>query len=246
MACGQTAILAQRIAEQSEEIKGLKGQIAAEDIQLSLLVAEITVVQGLLEKGLVRRPRLLALQRRAAEIKGSRSENAAKIARAKQNIGEARLRISELRTSMINEVVQQLRDVQTELFDLAERIRAAEDILRRTEIRAPLAGTVVGLKVHTTGGVIAPGEPLLDIVPSGDRLVIEAQVAPNDIDMVGRGLLARVRLTHFNRRSAARIEGRVVSVSADRMTEERTGRHYYLARVKLGKDPVEVLDDASL
>ena len=101
----------------------------------------------------------------------------------------------------MNEVVQQLREVQNELFDLSERFRAAEDVLRRTAIVAIQDGTIVGLQVHTPGGVIAPGEPLMDIVPSGERLVIEARVDPNDIDVVEAGLPARVQLTAFNPRT---------------------------------------------
>ena len=107
-------------------------------------------------------------------------------------------------------------------------------------------GTIVGLQVHTPGGVIAPGEPLMDIVPSGERLVIEARVDPNDIDVVEAGLPARVLLTAFNLRSLAPIEGRVVWVSADRLIDERTGQAYYLARIELVEDPAEVLDGASL
>ena len=188
MLAGQVAVLQQRIGQFSEEITGIEGQIASEDTQLRLIAEETTAVQQLVDKGLARKPRLLELQRRAAEIEGDRSQNHALIARANQNIGEAILRITELETARMNEVVQQLREVQEELFDLVERIRAAEHVLSRTEIRAVRDGTVVGLQVHTPGGVIAPGERLLDIVPRDDRLIVEAYVDPNDIDVVHAGL----------------------------------------------------------
>ncbi len=242
----QVAVLGQRIAQFDEEIIGLGGQVAAEDVRLLLIAEETDAVLVLLEKGLERKPRLLALQRRGAEIVGSRSSNMAQIARVKQNIGEARLRISELDTTRINEVVEQLGTAQNELFDLAERIHAADDILLRTAILAIQDGTVVNLQVHTTGGVIAPGAPLLDIVPSGDALIIEARVDPRDIDVVHWGLQARVRLTAFNQRSTVPMSGRVLSVSADNIIDERTGQAYYLARIKLDKDPVEIGNGVSL
>jgi len=243
---GQVKIQEQRIAQISEEIGGLKGQIRSEDMQERLIRSEIADVKVLLEKGLARKPRLLALQRRLAEIEGSRSRNRAAIARARQSIGETRTRISEIGTRLLNEVVAELREVQAELFDLAERIRAAEDVLGRTDIRAPLAGTVVSLQVHTLGGVIAPGAALMDIVPSGVKLVIEAKVDPIDIDVVHVGLEAQVRLTAFSLRNAKPVAGRVTSVSADRLIDERTGQAYYRARIELTEDPAKVFEGATL
>lgn len=243
---GQVAVLNARIAEFAEEIKGLEGQIAAGDTQHGLILEEIEAVDTLLKKGLERKPRLLALRRRAAEIEGNRGTSRARIARVNQSIGEARLRISELATARINEVVEQLREVQVNLFDIAERINSARDVLGRTEIRAAQAGTVVDLKVHTRGGVIAPGAALLDIVPGGDLLIIEARIDPKDIDVVTWGLLARVRFTAFNRRNAVPMDGRVISVSADNLIDERSGEAYYLARIKLDKDPAEVMEGLRL
>lgn len=242
----QSAILGQRGAQFREEIIGLKGQIAAEDTQLELIADEVKDVKQLVDKGLARRPRLLSLQRRTAEIEGVRSQNVAAIARAEQNITEAELRIAELKTSIVNEAVQLLRDEQTKLFDVAERIRAAEDVLNRTEIRAPLDGTVVNLQVHTAGGVIAPGAPLMDIVPADDRLVIDAQVDPGDIDIVHAGLEALVRLTALPQRNNIPIEGRVMSVSADRLIDEVTGLPFYRAKVELTGDIKKALGSAVL
>ena len=234
------------MAQFSEEIKGLSSEIASQDTQLELIAEESGAVAQLVAKGLAQKPRLLGLKRQSAEIEGARSRNRARIARVKQSIGEAHLRISELSTALINEVVQELRDVQTDLSDLTERIRAAEDVMRRTDILAPLAGTIVGLQVHTRGGVIAPGSPLMDIVPKDDRLIIEAQVDPNDIDVVHSGLPAQVRLTAFNQRHLAPIDGHVVSVSADRFTDERTGAGYFLARIELDAAGLEALEDVAL
>lgn len=232
----QESILEQQAAQLGEEIAGLRGLIAAENTQIELIHSEIGDVQTLVTKGLAKRSRLLALQRRRAEIEGARSRNIAGVARAKQQITETRLRVSELKTQQLNQVVEELRATQTELFDLDERIRSAEDVLRRTHITAPLDGTIVGLQIHTPGGVIGPGEALMDLVPSGAGMIIESQVDPNDIDIVHAGLPAQVRLTAFNQRNLSPIEGKVLTVSADRLTDERTGVPYFLARVVLVED----------
>ncbi|MFP6680701.1 MAG: HlyD family type I secretion periplasmic adaptor subunit [Gammaproteobacteria bacterium] len=243
----QTQILRQRIAQFDEEITGLEGQITAENVQLELIGEESEDVRRLVESGLARRPRLLSLEREAAALEGRRSQNLAGIARARQSISEARLRISELRTAMVNEVVQQLSETQAELFDLADRIRASEDKLARMEVRAPIEGTIVNLQVHTLGGVIAPGAPLLDIVPSDDSLVIEARVDPGDIDVVRTGLNTHVRISAFSQRNMAPIPGVVTYVSADRLNDERTGVGYYVARIMLEeKDVFDALQGAKL
>ena len=237
----QENILKQQSAQLNEEIAGLKGLIAAENTQIMLIRSEITDLQSLVTKGLAKRPRLLALQRQQAEIQGARSRNVASVARAKQQITETRLRVSELKTQKLNQVVEELRATQTELFDLEERIRSAEDVLARTQIEAPLDGTIVGLQIHTPGGVIGPGESLMDLVPSGAGMIIESQVDPNDIDVVHAGLPAQVRLTAFNQRNLSPINGKVLTVSADRLTDERTGMPYFLARVVLAEDLSEHL-----
>jgi HlyD family type I secretion membrane fusion protein len=165
----------------------------------------------------------------------------AAIARAEQNIEQTRLEMVDLKTNFVNDAVQQLGVVQNELLDLGEQLRAAEDVLRRTVIRSPMAGTVVGLQVHTVGGVVAPGQALLDVVPKGDRLIVEAFVDPNDIDVVQVGLTAQVRLTALTQRNLMPLEGHVTTVSADRLTDQRTGASYFLARVELDDDPAEKL-----
>ncbi len=126
------------------------------------------------------------------------------------------------------------------------QLRVAEDVIARSKIRAPIAGTVVGLKIHTATGVIKPGAPLLSIVPKDEPLVIEAQVVPNDIDVVHKDLPAQVRLTPLNARMVPPLAGRVVWISADRLTDPNTGASYYLARVKLTASVSELPKDVSL
>lgn len=230
---GQRAILEKRVAEYQAEIAGLEGQIRSSDAELALLKEELADVRTLYEKGYARKPRVLQLERAVNEVEGQRSLHASQIARARQNINETRLRVADLENSARNDAVEELRRTQADLYDLAERLRASEDVLARSVVRAPLAGTVVGLKVHTVGGVIAPGQPLMDIVPANPRLIVEARVAPRDIDVVHKDLEAQVRLTAFSQRHTLPLAGRVVSVSADRLTDEISGEPYYLARVAL-------------
>jgi HlyD family type I secretion membrane fusion protein len=150
---GKTSILRQRIAALREEEIGLKSKIDAQGSQLRLIGEEVADVKFLVQKELARKPRLLELQRVEAEIAGARGENVALVARARERVAETELQILDLQTTLANEVVKELREAERELYDVAERLRAAEDVIARTRIVAPLDGVVVGLKVHTTGGV---------------------------------------------------------------------------------------------
>lgn len=230
---GQVAILQRRIEQYGEEIRGLEGLASAQDEQVRLVEDEIASNQVLVDQGLSGKSRLLELQRELAELLGSRSQNLAAIARGQQNIDEAELQISDLQSEHLNEVVQELRQVQTQIVDMNEQVRAANDVLQRTVIRATQAGTVVGLQVHTPGGVVAPGQALMDIVPTGDSIIVEARIDPTDIDVVDAGLDAHVRLTAYSSRNLQPIPARVITVSADSLADSVSGQPYYLARIEL-------------
>lgn len=236
---GQVAILERRIEQYGEEIKGLNGLVAAQEEQIRLTEDEIASNQVLVDQGLSGKSRLLELQRDLAELLGSRSQNQAALARIGQNIDEARLQISELRMNNLNEVVQELRTVQTQIVDLNEQIRAAGDVLQRTTIRASQSGTVVDLQVHTPGGVIAPGQTLMDIVPAGDSIIVEARIDPADIDVVQAGLVAHIRLTAYSNRNLQPIEAKVITVSADSLADKVTGQPYFLARIAVSGELAE-------
>ena len=242
----KTALLRERDAQVRTEIRGLRAQIAADDRQLVLIEEELSGIRSLVKRGLVARPRLLALERRAAEIGGNRGRNVAAVVRAQQSIGETRLKIEKLRTERLNEVVRELREVESQLQDLGERRSASSDVLSRTEIRAPIGGTVVGLKAATTGGVIAVGEAIMDIVPTDSRLIIEAKVSPQDIDIVRAGLAAQVRFTALSQRNLVPVDGEVMSVSADRLSDQFTPEGYHLARIGLPAAMQEFLGDVTL
>jgi len=234
---GRVDIFRKRIVQLGEEIGSLEAQVDAEDRQLALVAEEQDSVATLVSKGLMDKTRLLSLKRAAARLEGNRGEHQGLIARAEQRIGETELQIIDLENSSLNEAVSTLREVQSQLVESGQRLRAAEDILARTEIRAPQTGVVMGLNVHTETGVIAPGQRLLDILPKDDTLFIEAEINPNDIDVVRVGLTAQVRLTAFKQRNTPPLEGEVTRVSADSFTHERTGATYFLARITI--DPAE-------
>ncbi|MEQ8709838.1 MAG: HlyD family type I secretion periplasmic adaptor subunit [Rhodospirillales bacterium] len=243
---GQQSILEQQIAQFQEEISGLQEQISSENRQIALIEEEIRDLETLNAQGLGRKPRLLEKKREASQIAGSRAAHRSEIARTRQSIGETQIRINEIRTEFLNSVISDLRDVQSQLFEVREQLRSAEDVLRRTVIRAPIAGTIVNSTVFTDGGVIRPGEPLMEMVPTGDKLIVEARVQPSDIDVVSTGLTAEVRLSAFSQRSSAPVKGRVIGVSADGIEDEKTGETYYLTRIELTEDIGNVIPGAIL
>ncbi len=243
---GQVDILHQRQNQLNAEIASRRAQLAAAERQKALIGEEIAGVAALVQKGLERRARLLGLKRQQASLEGARGEQLGLIARARQQIGEAELQIINRRNGQINEVVAELSEVQVRLGELEERLVASRDVLARRDIVSPIAGVVVDLRYFTSGGVIRPGDPILDIVPQHDQLVIEAQIRPLDIDVVKPGLAARVRLTAFKQRTTPTLQGRVVYVSADRLTDPRTGIPYFTARVEIPASELARLDGVKL
>jgi HlyD family secretion protein/epimerase transport system membrane fusion protein len=243
---GRIQIFHKRMAQLKKEISGLEAQIAAEDAQLALIEDERASFEILFKKGIVGKARLLRLKREEAKLQGERGDHLSLIAKVGQQIGATELEISDLKNKMLNQVVSDMRNTQAELVDVSERLKAAEDIFLRTDIRAPQAGVVMGLNVHTETGVIAPGQRLLDIVPEDDTLVIEAQVSPNDIDVVYAGLPSQVRLTAFKQRNTPMLAGELTRVSADSFTDERSGASYFLARVTIDAAELKKLDGREL
>ena len=231
----QQAILADRVAQAEAEIVGLEAEIASAHTQLGLIGEEIEIVERLLAKGLERKPRLLALLRSKTQIEGAIAADRAAIARAGQVIAEARQQSLSLESSQADDIAAELAATRKGLAGLAERIRATADQLARIVVTAPVEGTVVNVRIKTIGGVIEPGAPLLDLVPAGGELLLEARVAPVDIDEVHPGLRAQVHLLAYNSRSLRRIEGEVRGVSADRLEDPATRQPYYLAKVAVDR-----------
>ena len=232
----QIGILGQQNSQIEAEIGGMEKEIAAQNLQLELVAEEIEGVELLFRKGLERKPRLLSLKRGSANIEGDQAQNIARVARARQQIGENQLKALELETQFRNETAELLRDEQNQLADLSERLRAAKDVLDRSVIRAPSSGVIVELNQFTVGGVIAPRETIMKIVPKGEPLAVEAQIAVEDIDSVAHQMPVELRFGSVNRRNPPIIDGKVQFVSADRLINEQTQIPYYEARISIDED----------
>lgn len=243
---GQTEVLESRILQLQEEIRGLTEERAANVRQMAILKDEIAGIEDLVGRGLVARPRLLALQRAVANLEGENARLSGNIARQQQAIGEARLQIISIKNQFREDVANRHRETEAQIFDLRERYTAARDIVDRIDLRAPHDGYIVGLRAHTIGGVIRPGDTIMEIVPTGEELVLEVQVRPEDVDNVTVGQEADVMLTAFKMRTTPTVPGTVVTVSADRLIDERSGAPYYLAKVLIDKDALARLEHVTL
>jgi HlyD family secretion protein len=204
-------------------VAGYRDEIAAVDRQKKLLADELDGVRTLTEKGLAPITRLRSLERSLAELDGRRAQLRAQIAEADEDRAA------------------QIRDIEAKLSTLSPQLAGARSQLERTLMRAPVSGSVVGLTVHTVGGVITPGQRVLDIVPEGQALVVEAQVKPDDADDLKPGQTAEVRVTAFHGRDMPIVKGRLKQVSADRFTDQQTGRAYFTAQVEVPPEELKRL-----
>lgn len=243
---GEVSILNSRIAQLKDNVGGIRAQQKSKEQQISLIEEEVQGLKDLLEKGYTGRSPLLALEREAAELEGERGEHISEIASINTSIAETKLQIIQLQRSFQEQVIDELRSIRTRISDLEERIGASKHVLEHIEIRAPVSGTVVGMQIHTVGAIIRPGETILEIVPSADRLIIEAQVQPLDIDNIAIDQDADIHLTAFKRWTTPTIVGQVNYISADRVIDQQTGQFYYLARVAVSDEEVARLGDRQL
>ncbi|MDJ0852223.1 MAG: HlyD family type I secretion periplasmic adaptor subunit [Myxococcota bacterium] len=242
---GRRSILEQRISQLESEIASHVAQAKSTELQLEALRQEMAGIQVLVDKGVEAKPRLLEFQREVAALEGSRESSRALAARARQEIGEARLQITQVESDRLNEVVVEQQEVRELLIETEESLRAAADVLKRRDIQAPIAGTVMNLRYFTAGGVIREGDPILDIVPAGSELVVEARVNVTDIENVREDLEATVRMTAFKQRLVPLLKGRVDHVSADALTD-KAGVAYYEARIVIPPEELELLGGLEL
>jgi len=243
---GRERILSKRIEQIKEQIIGFEEVIATQADQLALIDREIDSAKELYDKGLERLPRLLALQRAQADIRANQASNRSQVARNQQQIGETELQLLNLRQQDSEAANEDLSKVRGGLAELRSQLPSRQDMLARTAITAPISGTVMNLRVTTVSGVIASGQAILDIVPSKTDLVIDSRIRPSDIDMVHPNMKARVVLSAYSTRHFAQIHGLLTSVSADRLTDERTGEPYFLAKVKVDVAELGRLKDVRL
>lgn len=243
---GQRAQLNERLNQLGEELKGLEGQHGAKTKESEFIKTELGEIEKLWKKNLAPLSKYTQLNREATRIDGERGSLIANMAQNRAKAAETRLQILQLDTDLKTEVSKELREVQSRQAELNERRIAAEDQLRRVEIRAPDSGIVHMLSVHTVGGVINAGEQVMLIVPNEEALVLEVKIGPNDISQVKVGQEAVVRLTSFNQRTTPEIKGQVSRVSADLTREPQSGQIFFIIRVSFTEEQLKRLDGQRL
>ena len=242
---GSIEVLEQRIGQLESKLVGLA---ALKDSKIALAASfadELEDTRALLDEGFSDKARLRSVERNLASFQGEAADLSATIASTEVQIGETRLQILQLNREFQNEVVNELGEVQTRLKDAQERSTALQDIVSRTTVRAPVAGVINGMQVHTEGGVIGPGTVIAEIVPLTEELILEVQVSPLDIDRVYEGQEAMIRFSSFGNRTPT-IFGSLLSLSADAIQDPNTGMTYYLARVEVSPEGMADLGDLEL
>ncbi|MBL8658528.1 MAG: HlyD family type I secretion periplasmic adaptor subunit [Rhodospirillales bacterium] len=234
-------VLNQQIAQLGQQIAGAQRQLTGVRRQRALIAEELKSVRELYEKGYERKPRMLELQRTEAGLLGSEGELVSQVARNEEEIGEAKLEIINTKIRRREDVDRDLAQVQSDRFQVEQQIKESLDKLARTKVAAPIDGIVMQLRFKTIGGVIKPGEPILDLVPTHEDLIVDARISTRDIDEVHAGLPAYVMFPSYPQRNLMRIDAKVDSVSADSMTDERTGERYFLAKVRIDRQHVHDL-----
>lgn len=235
---GQKRQLGERIGQLHQEIEGLEAQRDAKDAEIVLVNKEIAGVRRLWEQNLVEMTRLNSLEREATRIHGERAQLSASISQSRGRIAEIELQIIQIDRDLGSEVANEMREIDGKVGEFVERKVAAEDQLKRVEIRSPQDGYVHQSAVYTVGGVIPAGEALMLVVPADDKLAVEARVSPQDIDQLHLGQPAALRFSAFSQRTTPEIDGTVSNISADITTDQRTGANYYSVRIAI--EPAQV------
>jgi len=239
----EKAITKKKIAQLKEQMSGLKSLIESKQRRKDSISEEIKEWEELFKQRLVDKQRIRELKRENNMVEGDIANGYSEIAKLKEQISETKtvqlLREKEFK----KETLQRYVETKSVISDLKSKIIANEDTLNRTTITSPIDGTIVGLKVHTVGAIIRPGEPILEIIPSDSKLLVIAQVQTTDIDKVKKGLLADIMFSAFNLKQVNVIQGKVIHVSADSFIDEVTGMPYYEAKIEVNEEGLKTLDD---
>lgn len=220
----------QRVQIESE-IEGTQAQLEALRKQVELIGNELADQKGLLAKGLTQASRVSALQREEARLTGDIGRLEATVARLKGQIAATEIQIVELTSTRREQAIAELREVQAQVVELSQRRLSLVERLSRLEIRAPVDGTVFGSQVFAVQSVVQPGEPMMYLVPEDTPLLIAARVDAIHVDQLYAGQPVTLRFPAFNQRETPEIEGHVISVSADTLTDENTGFTFYRAEI---------------
>lgn len=232
---GQKKVLQQRVSQLQEQVVGRQAEAESAAEQLALLDEEMTTISNLVKRGFERRSRLLEMQRLKAQLVAQASSTRAALATTQQQINEAQMQVLNLEAQNRDNASSQRAELEKQLASLDSKLSATTEVLSRTQITSPVEGTVVNLKFHTLGGVIPPGSPILDIVPDAEKLVIDVQLSPMDIDVLHTGEKCLVKFTAYKQRSLPRITGTLIYVSPDAI-QGPTGGSYYAGKVEVTQE----------
>ncbi|ESY72264.1 hemolysin D [Mesorhizobium sp. LNHC252B00] len=229
----EQSIMAQRVAMHRESVVGLNAQKLAIEQQSEVVKKELGIKTGLLDKGLTNRTEYSQLLRSEADLVGQAGALEANLAAANSQIVEAQVQVERLTSQRVEEALTKLNEVRTNLADFGEQIRAAEAVLQRTTIKAPVAGIVVSSTYNSKGSVIAPGEKIMEILPTASGLNVHAKLRPKDVDQVRVGQRAKLRLSALNMRLTPEVSATVTQISADRLVDQVTHEPYFRAKLKI-------------
>ena len=243
---GKKEQLNQQIGQLQEQIGGLESQRVSKEKQLTLISAELTDLKDLQTKGLVPVSRVMAMDRETARLDGERGELVASKASAEARIAEVRVQILQIDEEDLSQTLTELREIEGKVAELRERKLAIASRLERMVIKSPITGDVYQLAVHTVGGVIGPGEPLMLIVPEADELILQAQIMPQDIDKVRAGQIAHIRFPAFNSRLTPEVAAEVTQISADTSRIDATSPPFYSVRLMISAPELAKLGDNKL
>ncbi len=232
----QAEIQERQVEQLRREIESINAQNEALLTQYALIGEEIEDKESLLERQLINKSEVLALQRQRASIGGTMSSNQARIAQINQSIEETRLNLLQAEEAFRDRVAAEASEVNNQIATIEEDMIASGDVLRRTEVISPVDGTVLNIRNQTIGGVIRPGDEILDIVPVNDQLIVFARLSPRDINLVHPGLEAKVHLVPFQNRNALPLIGEVTQVAADSTFDEATRETFFEVRVLVSND----------
>lgn len=240
---GEISLYQQQIGQLQAKAQGLRAQRQSREQLVASYHGELEDFRALLKEGYAEKQRVREFERNLSQSEGQLGEITSSLAAIDLQVSETKLKILQLQNDLQREVAKELSEVQSQLFEVRERVQSLQDTVARTVVRAPQSGTVLSLQQHTLGAVVKPGEKLMDIVPQGERLVVEAKLSLIDIDRVHIGQSAEIRFTAFKTRETPLIEGKLLALSADRLVDEADPQKmpYYLARVEITQKGLEDL-----
>lgn len=238
---GKIDILKKRILQLNTQIQALQSQKLAANKQLKIMYHQLEAIIDLTKINNISVNEKFELEKQIADLEGKKGSFIAEIAKTEQTISETELEIINFKKEHLNAILQELQEVETQISNLSEQVISAEDVLKRTIIKSPSSGIIMNLNFHNIGAVISPGSEIMQIVPQDEELIIEIRIKPQDIDLVNKGLKAKVNFSAFKAKKIPKLDGELLNISADIIFDEVTGEQYFLGRIKITEDAIRSL-----